>query len=161
LIQRNATNSPLEKLRQNRTNGRLAMHAKRFARWSQPSEHSGSLQRQSTEGARAKRLMLRATAAAILLVATTAATYAQTDASVLRGKDIAEQACAGCHAIETNEARPYGAVLVPSFRTIAGGPRGTTERLKAIITTPPHPMPAIPLSLTEINDVAAYMSSLK
>jgi hypothetical protein len=51
--------------------------------------------------------------------------------------------------------------LVPSLSSIAGGPNATTERLKAIISTPRHPMPATNLALSEINDLTAYIRSLQ
>ena len=105
--------------------------------------------------------MLSIAAAAALLATATVVTCAQTRASATRGKDLAEQACAGCHAITSNEVRTIQGTVVPSFSTIASGPHGTTERLKSLITTPPHLMPAIPLTLNEIDDLAAFISSLK
>ena len=82
-------------------------------------------------------------------------------ASVARGKDLAERVCAGCHAIMGNEARTIQGRLVPSLSAIAGSPNATTERLKAVITTPRHPMPATPLALSEIDDLASYIRSLQ
>jgi mono/diheme cytochrome c family protein len=90
-----------------------------------------------------------------------AAAYSRTPATVARGKDIAERACAGCHAID---GRQGGTVLqadVPSFRSLAGRPYRTPESLQAYIMTPRHPMPAIPLELSEIRDVVDYIQSLK
>jgi mono/diheme cytochrome c family protein len=90
-----------------------------------------------------------------------AGSYAQTPATVARGKDIAVRACAGCHAID---GRPGGTVMsadVPSFRTLAARPDRTPESLQAYIMTPRHPMPAIPLELDEIRDVVDYIRSLK
>jgi mono/diheme cytochrome c family protein len=49
---------------------------------------------------------------------------------------------------------------VPTFRAIAGR-SWTPERLQAFIATPHRPMPAIPLDMSEIRDVAAYILSLK
>jgi mono/diheme cytochrome c family protein len=87
--------------------------------------------------------------------------YSQTTASAARGRDLAERTCAGCHAVTGMEARTIQGKLVPSFSAIAGGPHGSAERLKAIISTPTYPMPAIPLSLAEINDLAAYIRSFQ
>ncbi len=50
---------------------------------------------------------------------------------------------------------------VPSFRAIAARPNQTPQRLQGFIMTPHRPMPGIPLTLAEINDVAAYILSLK
>jgi hypothetical protein len=50
---------------------------------------------------------------------------------------------------------------VPSFRAIAGQPNRSPERLHAFIMTPQQPMPAIPLTFAEVNDVVAYLLSLR
>ena len=49
----------------------------------------------------------------------------------------------------------------PSFGAIAGRPNQTSQRLQSFIMTPHRPMPGIPLSLAEVNDVVAYILSLK
>ena len=87
--------------------------------------------------------------------------YPQTVASVTRGRDLADRMCAGCHAVTGTVPRTIQGKLVPSFSAIAGGPHGSAERLKAIIATPSHPMPSVPLSLAEITDLAAYIKSLQ
>jgi mono/diheme cytochrome c family protein len=86
---------------------------------------------------------------------------AQTPASIARGKDIAERACAGCHAIDGRQGETFQGTDVPIFRALAGKPYRTLESLQAYIMTPRHPMPAIPLELNEIRDVIAYIQSLK
>ena len=50
---------------------------------------------------------------------------------------------------------------MPSFRSIAAGPNQTPQRLQSFIMTPHRPMPGIPLSLAEVNDVVAFLLSLK
>jgi mono/diheme cytochrome c family protein len=107
------------------------------------------------------RRVLRCVIAVTVLAAMSATVLAQTANSVARGKDLAEQACAGCHAITAGEPKTIQGRLVPSLSAIAGGPNATTERLKAVITTPRHPMPATPLTLSEINDLVAYIRSLQ
>jgi mono/diheme cytochrome c family protein len=107
-----------------------------------------------------KLLMFSLATAACVLVPHYSAN-AQTAASVERGRVLAENACAGCHAMTGETARTIGGKLVPSFSAIAGGPHRSPERLKAIISTPSHPMPAIPLDLAQINDLAAYIRSLQ
>jgi mono/diheme cytochrome c family protein len=109
----------------------------------------------------AKRRLLRCVIAVTILGSMSATVLAQTAVSVARGKDLAERACSGCHAITGNEPRTIQGRLVPSLSSIAGGPNGTTERLKAIISTPRHPMPATPLALSDINDLTAYIRSLR
>jgi mono/diheme cytochrome c family protein len=107
------------------------------------------------------RRVLRCVIVVTVLGAMSVAVLAQTAASIARGKDLAERACAGCHAITGNEPRTIQGRLVPSLTSIAGGPNATTERLKAIISTPRHPMPATNLALSEINDLTAYIRSLQ
>jgi mono/diheme cytochrome c family protein len=85
----------------------------------------------------------------------------QTQAAAARGKALAERVCAGCHAINDKQGSTAQAADVPSFRAIADRPYRTAESLQAAIMTPRHPMPAIPLELAEIRDVAAYIQSLK
>jgi hypothetical protein len=50
---------------------------------------------------------------------------------------------------------------VPSFRVIAARPNQARERLETYIMVPHRPMPAIPLELSEVRDVVAYILSLK
>jgi mono/diheme cytochrome c family protein len=90
-----------------------------------------------------------------------AGSYAQTPATIARGRDIAERACAGCHTIDGRQGGTFLGTDVPSFRALAGRPYRTPESLHAYIMTPRHPMPAIPLELNEIRDVVDYIQSLK
>ena len=90
-----------------------------------------------------------------------AGSYAQTPATVARGKDIAERVCAGCHAIDGRQGGTVMGADVPSFRALADRPYRTPESLQAYIMTPRHPMPAIPLELSEIRDVVDYIQSLR
>jgi mono/diheme cytochrome c family protein len=98
-------------------------------------------------------------AAALALVCAEAGP--QTPAAIARGKEIAGRVCAGCHAIDNGQGSKVQGTDVPSFRSIAGRPGRTPESLQAFIMTPRHPMPAIPLELSEIRDVVAYIESLK
>jgi mono/diheme cytochrome c family protein len=90
-----------------------------------------------------------------------AESYAQTPATVARGKDIAERVCSGCHAIDGRQPGTVMGADVPSFRALAEKPYRTPESLQAYIMTPRHPMPAIPLEFNEIRDVVDYIRSLK
>ena len=89
------------------------------------------------------------------------AAHGQTPASIARGQEIAERACGGCHAMG---GRPGGTVqgtVAPSLGVIASRPNQTPERLQTFIMTPHRPMPGSPLTLAEVNDVVAYILSLK
>jgi len=74
---------------------------------------------------------------------------------------IAERACGGCHAIAGRPGSTVQGTAAPSFGAIAGRPNQTSQRLQSFIMTPHRPMPGIPLSLAEVNDVVAYILSLK
>src|SRR5688500_16425296 len=66
----------------------------------------------------------------------------------------------GCHATNGSAGSTIQGRNVPTFRAIAG--QGwSPQRLQAFITTPHRPMPAIPLDMSEIRDVVAYILSLK
>jgi mono/diheme cytochrome c family protein len=106
-----------------------------------------------------RKALYTSLAAALVPAGSTA--YGQTQASIARGKEIAERVCAGCHAIDGRQGGTVLGTDVPSFRTLAGRPYRTPESLQAYIMTPRHPMPAIPLELNEIRDVVDYIKSLK
>jgi mono/diheme cytochrome c family protein len=83
----------------------------------------------------------------------------QTAASLARGQEITERACAGCHALGGD--RSVEGTPAPSFRSIAARPNQPPQRLASFIMTPHRPMPGLNLSLADVNDVVAYILSLK
>jgi mono/diheme cytochrome c family protein len=87
--------------------------------------------------------------------------HAQTAATIARGREIAERACSGCHAIDGPKDSVFQGTDVPSFRAIAARPNRTAARLETFVMVPHRPMPAIPLELSEVRDVVAYILSLK
>jgi mono/diheme cytochrome c family protein len=89
------------------------------------------------------------------------AAHGQTSSAIVRGQEIAERACAGCHATNGGQRSTIQGTDVPSFRAIATQPNQTPQTLQSFIMTPHRPMPGIPLTLAEIDDVAAYILSLK
>ncbi len=107
------------------------------------------------------RMLLRTLPVALALCASSAAAHGQTPSTIARGKDIAERACGGCHAIDGGTGGTIQGANVPSLRAIASRPNQTPQRLQAFIITPHRPMPGIPLDLAEVNDVVAYILSLK
>lgn len=107
------------------------------------------------------RISLKALQVAAGLCVLTPAAYGQTPAAIARGQEIAERACGGCHAIAGRPGSTVQGTAAPSFGAIAGRPNQTSQRLQSFIMTPHRPMPGIPLSLAEVNDVVAYILSLK
>jgi mono/diheme cytochrome c family protein len=106
-------------------------------------------------------MSLRTLHVAVALCASSPAAHGQTSSAIVRGQEIAERACAGCHAINSGQRSTIQGTEVPSFKAIATRPNQTPQRLHSFIMTPHRPMPGIPLTLAEVNDVAAYILSLK
>ena len=96
---------------------------------------------------------------------------AQVRSPIARGHEIAKQSCAACHAIERQAIerqaieRQSGAsaqgVNALSFKDIAAQRGADKEDLKIYIKIPRHPMPIVHLGSNEIDDVVAYILSLK
>jgi mono/diheme cytochrome c family protein len=107
------------------------------------------------------RGLLGLLALAVALPAPPQTASAQTPQSIERGRQIAERACSGCHAVDSPQGAQVQASDVPTFRAIAGKPNQTAGRLETFIMVPHRPMPAIALELSEVRDVVAYILSLK
>jgi len=105
------------------------------------------------------RISLKALQVAAGLCVLAPAAHGQTPAAIARGQEIAERACGGCHAIAGRPGSTVQGTAAPSFGAIAGRPNQTSQRLQSFIMTPHRPMPGIPLSLAEVNDVVAYILS--
>lgn len=98
---------------------------------------------------------------ALSVLGPTASAISQT-ADVSRGQDIAAKHCAGCHETSADKGREQNGRYVPSLREVANTPHYSLIRLRRIIAVPPHrDMPKVALNDGEINDVAAYIQSLR
>ena len=109
----------------------------------------------------ASRKLLCVVPVAVALCASVSVAQAQTAVAIARGQEIAERACVGCHSLGGQAGRKVEGIDVPSFGAIATQPHQTPQRLQSFIMTPHRPMPGINLSLAEVNDVVAYLLSLK
>jgi mono/diheme cytochrome c family protein len=103
------------------------------------------------------RMLHLGTAAALTSVGLGLAGNAQSPSAVDRGEFIAEERCGGCHFAGAT----VQGTAAPSFIALAARSNLTAERLRDLITTPKHPMPAVPLEAAEIDAVVAYIRSLK
>src|SRR5437868_6201600 len=109
-----------------------------------------------------QRVVLRALQIAAAVCAFSSLAHGQTAATIARGRELAERACGGCHAINGGAGGvTIQGINAPSFRAIAGRPNQTPQRLQSFIMTPHRPMPGIPLSLAEVDDIVAYLLTLK
>lgn len=99
---------------------------------------------------------------AAIVVASGPALAATTGDSVdvSRGERLAEQWCANCHAVE---AKPplQAAGGIPSFRRVAQLRSTTALSLRAFLLTPHPSMPNIKLDHDDLDEIIAYILSLK
>jgi mono/diheme cytochrome c family protein len=105
-----------------------------------------------------KRRIRRCAAAALVLAAIAEPAAAETS-DAARGRALAERFCAKCHAIAPGRAGPEPAV--PSFMRMAADPEQTRASLRQFITLPHHEMEPQTLTGAEIDDVIAYILSLR
>ena len=104
--------------------------------------------------------MLPVLAAALLLAGTAEAqtTIVTTKGNAASGAEIARTWCRNCHVIDSSATEASDAV--PSFPAIAKRPATTEDALRTFITVP-HRMPNFQLTPQQIDDVTAYILSLK
>ncbi len=93
--------------------------------------------------------------AGALLLLSTAPVYAAADAE--HGETIARRWCAACHVVSSDQQN--ASADVPSFFDIAK--RKSGEDLKAFLTDPHPKMPDMSLTRDEINDLVAYIGTLR
>lgn len=77
----------------------------------------------------------------------------------VHGQELAQRLCSNCHLVSTEQEQVN--VDVPSFREIANMEGQTEGSIMAKIVIPKHPMPVIPITKPELNDLAAYIMSLR
>ena len=77
-----------------------------------------------------------------------------------RGAEVADKLCSNCHVVEADTQDRIKAD-VPTFREIANLDGQNEPRLQGKMIMPAHPMPVIPLTRQNIEDLSAYILSLK
>lgn len=77
-----------------------------------------------------------------------------------RGAEVADKLCSNCHVVEAGTQDRIKAD-VPTFREIAELDGQDDNRLQGRMIMPAHPMPVIPLTRQNIEDLSAYILSLK
>jgi mono/diheme cytochrome c family protein len=75
------------------------------------------------------------------------------------GKELAQQLCSNCHLVDNQQQQTNADV--PSFNEIANKEGQTAGTIMAHIMLPKHPMPTIPLTQSELADLAAYILSMR
>jgi len=77
----------------------------------------------------------------------------------VHGKDLAQRLCSNCHLVSSEQEQVN--VDIPSFHEIANMEGQTEGSIMAKIVIPKHPMPVIPITKPELNDLAAYIMTLR
>ena len=74
------------------------------------------------------------------------------------GRALARTWCQSCHLVEPSGSGPDAA---PPFATIANDRERTDRRLRVWLADPHPPMPNLKLGRQEIEDLVAYIGSLR
>ena len=77
----------------------------------------------------------------------------------IHGKELAKQLCSNCHLVDNQQVQANADV--PSFNEIANREGQTAGAVMGHIMLPKHPMPTIPLTQSELADLAAYIMSMR
>jgi mono/diheme cytochrome c family protein len=108
-----------------------------------------------------RRSLRAAIFSASLIFVMSPTAWAQADlGDVDRGHDLARTTCTACHRVEKGQTAEK-IVDVPSFQTVANNKRRTGLALLVFLKSPHANMPDIVLAEKEIDNVIAYIMSLK
>src|SRR5665648_237659 len=75
------------------------------------------------------------------------------------GKELAQRLCSDCHLVTSEQQ--HDVADVPSFHEISNMQSQTEGTIMGKIVIPKHPMPVIPITKSELSDLAAYIMTLK
>jgi mono/diheme cytochrome c family protein len=96
----------------------------------------------------------------LLLMASVSPVAAQDVGDPGAGRHLSETWCINCHVVSATQSQG-ASTGAPSFRAIAAQKSVTPMALSAFLQTPHHRMPDLHLSRDEIDDVSAYILSLR
>jgi len=80
--------------------------------------------------------------------------------TVAAGRSLAMRSCSACHVVSEQQQQP-AVDGVPSFAQIARNPDTTPDGLRTFIQSPHPPMPNFSLSRKQLDEVTAYIMSLR
>lgn len=104
-------------------------------------------------------MIVRAAVTTALILAGFGAAHAADKAAGLKA---ARSLCVNCHIVEPGGTQPATHTAgIPSFAAIAAKPGQRPDRLKAFMLEPHPPMPKVQLTTGELDNLAAYIMSLK
>ena len=96
----------------------------------------------------------------VALCAAPAGANAQETGDAKEGLAMAREVCSACHGVERGDAFSPNP-LAPTFDLIAGTPGMTETALSVALQTSHKSMPNLILKPDEIDDISAYILSLK
>lgn len=96
---------------------------------------------------------------ALWAIALAAPGSAQEIGDAAAGRQLASTWCASCHRISARDRDP--ARLPPDFGAVAAMPRQTEMSLRVFLQTPHGEMPRYQFSRGELDDIIAYILSLR
>jgi mono/diheme cytochrome c family protein len=102
----------------------------------------------------------RAGLAAAIACAPAAGANAQQSGSIAQGHRLAQRICAQCHLVDDVSGRSNNAAA-PRFAMIANIPGLTNAKLIAMLQTSHRTMPNIVIKGGDLDDIVAYIRSLK
>ena len=78
--------------------------------------------------------------------------------SASRGRELAVRLCANCHLVDAGKSAPEG---IGTFRGIANRPGQSADRISNTLILPHMPMPDTQITREEIQDILAYLETLR
>jgi mono/diheme cytochrome c family protein len=96
----------------------------------------------------------------ILLAAAAGPAGAEYPGDVAAGRRLAADWCSACHSLGPMP-EPGSSARAPAFAAIAGRPSTTPLALRVFLQTPHDRMPNLKLTDDEIDDLSAYILSLR
>ena len=96
---------------------------------------------------------------ALVILATASPAAAQEASDPATGAALARTWCSGCHLVDPQQ--PRGNDAAPSFAAIAAARATTSMSLHTFLAMPHAPMPDLKLSGQQIDNVVAYILSLR
>jgi mono/diheme cytochrome c family protein len=112
--------------------------------------------------------MMRRTAVVLLSIAAIALSAPAQAANLVRGKQLAIEACAACHQVTREQVAPPAVldpdsqdrIVPPSFAAISAKYHGNEAAMRAFIVSPTHPMREQKFLPRDLDDIVAYILSL-
>ena len=82
-------------------------------------------------------------------------------ADVAAGQKLARTVCVNCHVVAPGVGPSQPTAGIPSFASVAAKPGQSADKIKAFIMNPHPPMPQVQLTVHELDNLAAYIMTLK